>query len=378
MSYGVYVRPRYGVYVSPHYGVYVSPRYGVYVIPRYGVYVSPRYGVYVSPRYGVYVSPRYGVYVSPRYGVYVSPRYGVYVSPRYGVYVIPRYGVYVTPHRQFRCNTKLNQGKTKSQIRREQAYLFVTTRKNLRRTEQRHKCLQEITLYFRFKNVDCTSAHVKALGRAQITRRGEGRSFGDLWEIFVRSFGDLWDIFVRSFGDLWEIFMRSFRDLWEISVRSLGDRENVTLDRTRCGKSTLEMTWIGNSKVGNDLDWPASAFVVDVLLDLQITARIVHLSGEVYPRYNVTTETSKCTDKGLLPCDADNRQCFHNSTRCNSVPDCDNGRDESPEVCECRGNQFRCNLTHCINILARCDGSPDCVDARDEDNCVPTDMSPPL
>ncbi|KAK0066113.1 G-protein coupled receptor GRL101, partial [Biomphalaria pfeifferi] len=94
-----------------------------------------------------------------------------------------------------------------------------------------------------------------------------------------------------------------------------------------------------------------------------------YVRGETYPKYNITVVSAKCADSGLIPCDVDKVQCFHNKSRCNSVPDCDNGRDESPEFCECRGNQFRCNITHCINILSRCDGRRDCADGRDEENC---------
>ncbi|XP_070533608.1 G-protein coupled receptor GRL101-like [Ptychodera flava] len=61
--------------------------------------------------------------------------------------------------------------------------------------------------------------------------------------------------------------------------------------------------------------------------------------------------------------------CIDLQYRCDGIPDCENGHDESTLVCGCPSHEFQCNETTCIDLIRRCDWSMDCPDGSDEDNC---------
>lgn len=61
-------------------------------------------------------------------------------------------------------------------------------------------------------------------------------------------------------------------------------------------------------------------------------------------------------------------ECIPISLRCNGVPDCTGGEDESVRECGCLPNEFQCGET-CIDSVQRCDTLPHCPDGLDEQHC---------
>ncbi|XP_076437604.1 G-protein coupled receptor GRL101-like [Babylonia areolata] len=76
-----------------------------------------------------------------------------------------------------------------------------------------------------------------------------------------------------------------------------------------------------------------------------------------------------CRSDVSFKCDVSMTQCIDARLTCNGVAECQNGRDESVEICGCLPNEFQCNKTHCIDVIKRCDLSPDCDDESDEESC---------
>ncbi|XP_068222848.1 G-protein coupled receptor GRL101-like [Palaemon carinicauda] len=61
-------------------------------------------------------------------------------------------------------------------------------------------------------------------------------------------------------------------------------------------------------------------------------------------------------------------ECVPLDQRCNGVPDCTDGADESVGECGCLPNEYQCDET-CIDLVHRCDMVLDCPDGADERNC---------
>ncbi|KAI5737359.1 hypothetical protein M8J76_012726 [Diaphorina citri] len=61
-------------------------------------------------------------------------------------------------------------------------------------------------------------------------------------------------------------------------------------------------------------------------------------------------------------------QCILETSLCNGIPECGNGRDESVAMCGCLPNEFRCSNS-CIDHLKRCDRTQDCELGEDEIDC---------
>ena len=80
-----------------------------------------------------------------------------------------------------------------------------------------------------------------------------------------------------------------------------------------------------------------------------------------------------------LTCDPDwqyecpNQLCIPGSYACNFVRDCDDGSDETVELCSNRkckdSTEFRCKSGQCISNALRCDKRFDCADKSDEEEC---------
>ncbi|CAF0958417.1 unnamed protein product, partial [Brachionus calyciflorus] len=81
-----------------------------------------------------------------------------------------------------------------------------------------------------------------------------------------------------------------------------------------------------------------------------------------------------CHPTGDFKCS--NNKCIMLSLRCNSVDDCGDNSDESPELCnslprrECTESEFKCANGRCIRGSWRCDHENDCGDNSDELNCA--------
>ncbi|RUS77961.1 hypothetical protein EGW08_014270, partial [Elysia chlorotica] len=78
-----------------------------------------------------------------------------------------------------------------------------------------------------------------------------------------------------------------------------------------------------------------------------------------------------CKGDSMLDCGlgGDVSQCVPRSLACNQVPDCQNGWDESVQICGCPPHEFACNSSHCIDLVRRCDLTQDCLDGSDELDC---------
>ncbi|XP_069171156.1 G-protein coupled receptor GRL101 [Procambarus clarkii] len=61
-------------------------------------------------------------------------------------------------------------------------------------------------------------------------------------------------------------------------------------------------------------------------------------------------------------------ECIPTNLRCNGVPDCDGGEDESVRECGCLPNEFQCGAS-CIDLVYRCDTFPHCSEGQDEHHC---------
>lgn len=96
-------------------------------------------------------------------------------------------------------------------------------------------------------------------------------------------------------------------------------------------------------------------------------------SDESYDADGPCNAKTNCTQLGddAFKCDAN--QCIRKSLICNGLVNCDNGLDESLEVCvgsPCNESEFRCKLSHqCIPRSWVCDHQADCDDRSDEDDC---------
>uniref|UniRef100_A0A8C8DU13 Very low density lipoprotein receptor n=1 Tax=Oryzias sinensis TaxID=183150 RepID=A0A8C8DU13_9TELE len=73
--------------------------------------------------------------------------------------------------------------------------------------------------------------------------------------------------------------------------------------------------------------------------------------------------------------------CVPKRWHCDGEPDCEDGSDESLEICHmrtCRVNEFSCGAgtTQCIPVSWKCDGEKDCDNGDDEVNCGNITCSP--
>ncbi|XP_032040423.1 very low-density lipoprotein receptor-like [Aythya fuligula] len=88
------------------------------------------------------------------------------------------------------------------------------------------------------------------------------------------------------------------------------------------------------------------------------------------------SDESACVKKTCAESDfvCNSGQCVPNRWQCDGDPDCENGSDESAELCHtrtCRVNEIRCGpqSTQCIPVSWKCDGEKDCDSGEDEESC---------
>uniref|UniRef100_A0A8C5GS65 Very low-density lipoprotein receptor n=1 Tax=Gouania willdenowi TaxID=441366 RepID=A0A8C5GS65_GOUWI len=93
---------------------------------------------------------------------------------------------------------------------------------------------------------------------------------------------------------------------------------------------------------------------------------ILHLS----PIFLFITVKKTCAEVDFV---CQNGQCVPKRWQCDGEPDCEDGSDESLEICRetCRVNEFSCGpgTTQCIPVFWKCDGENDCDTGEDEVNC---------
>ncbi|XP_032059993.1 very low-density lipoprotein receptor-like [Aythya fuligula] len=88
------------------------------------------------------------------------------------------------------------------------------------------------------------------------------------------------------------------------------------------------------------------------------------------------SDESACVKKTCAEPDfvCNSGQCVPNRWPCDGDPDCENGSDESADLCHmrtCRVNEISCGpqSTQCIPVSWKCDGEKDCDSGEDEENC---------
>jgi hypothetical protein len=76
--------------------------------------------------------------------------------------------------------------------------------------------------------------------------------------------------------------------------------------------------------------------------------------------------------------ECDNGECIHPGYLCNGFNDCDDGSDESSNICSgnqvlepsgCTSTQFECPNGRCLSLRVLCNGLNDCGDNTDEAFC---------
>ena len=74
--------------------------------------------------------------------------------------------------------------------------------------------------------------------------------------------------------------------------------------------------------------------------------------------------------EGELKCDGN---CLAKWRVCNGRPDCEDGSDESSNLCDkCPSDEFACGNWYCIGLSNTCDGIEHCSDGSDERDCETT------
>ncbi|XP_068521195.1 very low-density lipoprotein receptor-like [Anas acuta] len=88
------------------------------------------------------------------------------------------------------------------------------------------------------------------------------------------------------------------------------------------------------------------------------------------------SDESACVKKTCAESDfvCSSGQCVPNRWQCDGDPDCENGSDESADLCHmrtCRVNEISCGpqSVQCIPVSWKCDGEKDCDSGEDEENC---------
>ncbi|XP_042872894.1 uncharacterized protein LOC122253693, partial [Penaeus japonicus] len=87
-----------------------------------------------------------------------------------------------------------------------------------------------------------------------------------------------------------------------------------------------------------------------------------------------TWEVEKSVDPAGVSCRddewacVDGSMCVPKNVTCSGVAECQDGSDEAVALCGCLPNEYNCGH-QCIDALSRCDTVRDCDNGRDEQNC---------
>ncbi|KAL5244356.1 hypothetical protein ACI65C_011766 [Semiaphis heraclei] len=88
------------------------------------------------------------------------------------------------------------------------------------------------------------------------------------------------------------------------------------------------------------------------------------------PQQTQATSQVKCIPREEYRCTSG--QCIDITTICDGTSDCNDGSDETSELCKsmvCPMSTFKCNYGACISKQRKCDGSQHCADGSDEAGC---------
>ncbi|KAG7204450.1 hypothetical protein KM043_004885 [Ampulex compressa] len=93
--------------------------------------------------------------------------------------------------------------------------------------------------------------------------------------------------------------------------------------------------------------------------------------GTMLAANNQTCVAHSACDMDEVKC-SEHDICIKLHQRCNGVPDCPNGEDESSSCGQfdsCGRNRFMCKNGECVSSTKRCNSHYDCEDLSDEDDC---------
>eukprot|EP00102_Acyrthosiphon_pisum_P023897 XP_016661107.1 PREDICTED: low-density lipoprotein receptor-related protein isoform X4 [Acyrthosiphon pisum] len=93
-------------------------------------------------------------------------------------------------------------------------------------------------------------------------------------------------------------------------------------------------------------------------------------SSPTRPQQTQVASQAKCLPREEYRCTSG--QCIDVTTICDGTSDCNDGSDETSELCKsrvCPTSTFTCNYGACISKQRKCDGSQQCADGSDEAGC---------
>ncbi|XP_060870478.1 modular serine protease-like isoform X1 [Metopolophium dirhodum] len=93
-------------------------------------------------------------------------------------------------------------------------------------------------------------------------------------------------------------------------------------------------------------------------------------SSPTRPQQTQVASQAKCLPREEYRCTSG--QCIDVTSICDGTSDCNDGSDETSELCKsrvCPTSTFTCNYGACISKQRKCDGSQQCADGSDEAGC---------
>ncbi|CAI6362231.1 unnamed protein product [Macrosiphum euphorbiae] len=102
-------------------------------------------------------------------------------------------------------------------------------------------------------------------------------------------------------------------------------------------------------------------------------------SSPTRPQQTQETSQAKCINLEEYRCSSG--QCIDITSICDGTSDCNDGSDETSELCKsrvCPTSTFKCKYGACINNGKKCDGLQQCADGSDEADCNGNSKPKPL